>query len=161
MFKFESHYYSWRLGGWRWSKNKVKLNFSWNWSLSLSWAWQKLYWNAPKGFPKHYLGQNITFYCLAIYGHFLAIFDHYLAISAATATPHLKFLFFFQNKVKFGQIEDCVKFQPTFGFWWSTRPSRPLSDSEAATMYCTNWKVNLWICELAKPSIANLSSWSL
>ena len=47
---------------------------------------------------------------------FWAILRPFLAILAATATPHLKFHFFFQNKVEFGQIKVCVKFQPALGF---------------------------------------------
>ena len=51
-----------------------------------------------------------------IFWPFLAILRPFLAILAATATPHLKFHFFFQNKVEFGQIKVCVKFQPALGF---------------------------------------------
>ena len=47
---------------------------------------------------------------------FWAILWPFLAILAATATPHLKFHFFFQNKVEFGQIKVCVKFRPAHGF---------------------------------------------
>ena len=47
---------------------------------------------------------------------FWAILRPFLAILAATATPHLKFLFFFLIKVKFGQIKVCVRFRPALGF---------------------------------------------
>ena len=51
-----------------------------------------------------------------VFWPFLAILWPFLAILAATATPHLKFHFFFQNKVKFGQIKVCVKFRPALAF---------------------------------------------
>ena len=51
-----------------------------------------------------------------IFWPFWAILRPFLAILAATATPHLKFNFFFLNKVSFGQIKVCVKFQPALGF---------------------------------------------